>query len=210
MVILILIIIFAVVAMLLFSGKDRQTVKLSSFDIAFQKRIGLDPVSYLDEKIATGSDIEAIKYLFEVIAAEIELKEHCKSPGFDFYYAKTVGARSAAIPVRNKPQNVPIQNTTTNNAQRHRWTFEEDVICCRRFFEQYVMLQSSMDLSQFAEQLHRTLPEISVGSLRMKTQNIKQLCVEQGIRNSLAAKPLSQYSQQNYRAFMQVKKELGF
>lgn len=210
MVILILIIICVVAAMLFYSGADRQTFKPLSFDIAFQKRIGLDPVSYLDEKIATGSDIEAIKYLFEVIAAEIELKEHCKSPGFDFYYAKTVGTQSSARSARNNPQNAPIQNTTSNNAQRHRWTFEEDVICCRRFFEQYVMLQSSMDLSLFAEQLHRALPEISVGSLRMKTQNIKQLCVEQGIRNSLAAKPLSQYSQQNYRAFMQVKKEFGF
>jgi hypothetical protein len=43
----------------------------------------------------------------------------------------------------------------------------------------------------------------------MKAQNIQQLCKEQGIRSNLAAKPLTQYSQQNRRAFMQVKKEFG-
>ena len=43
----------------------------------------------------------------------------------------------------------------------------------------------------------------------MKAQNIQQLCMEQGIRSSLDAKPLAQYSQQNRRAFMQVKEEFG-
>ena len=66
-----------------------------------------------------------------------------------------------------------------------------------------------MDLQFFAQRLHRELPDISVGSLRMKAQNIQQLCMEQGIRSSLDAKPLAQYSQQNRRAFMQVKEEFG-
>lgn len=43
-----------------------------------------------------------------------------------------------------------------------------------------------MDLHFFAQQLHRELPEISVGSLRMKAQNIQQLCIEQGISSRIA------------------------
>ena len=87
---------------------------------------------------------------------------------------------------------------------------ETGALCCRRFFEQYVMQQSSLDLQSFAEQLHLALPSISVGSLKMKTQNIKQLCIEHGIKNSLDAKPLNRYSQQNYRVFQQIKREFGF
>ena len=107
------------------------------------------------------------------------------------------------------PRQAPVQAMPTSNVQRHRWTIEEDALCCRRFFEQYVLQQGSIDLYQFVQQLQRELPDISPGSLRMKTQNIKQLCIEHGIRNSLDAKPLVQYSQQNYRAFLQVKKEFG-
>ena len=104
---------------------------------------------------------------------------------------------------------IDTENVSVKKNQYHRWTYEEDLLCCRRFFEQYVEQRSSMDLQFFAQQLHRELPEISVGSLRMKAQNIQQLCNEQGIRSNLAAKPLTQYSQQNRRAFMQVKKEFG-
>lgn len=120
--------------------------------------------------------------------------------------ASHTGVRPSATP----PKPTTIQNAPTNNTQRHRWTIEEDALCCRRFFEQYVSQQGSMDLYQFVQQLQRELPDIPPGSLRMKTQNIKQLCVENGIRNSLDAKPLAQYSQQNYRAFLYVKKEFGF
>ena len=156
-----------------------------------------------------GSDIGAIRYLFEVIEAEVEKKSNCKSPGFDFYYSKAARKQEMKQPVVNSQKAVVIEERMENKRPPHRWTFEEDLLCCRRFFEQYVEQRSSMDLQFFAQQLHRELPEISVGSLRMKAQNIQQLCIEQGIRSSLAAKPLTQYSQQNRRAFLQVKKEFG-
>ena len=40
--------------------------------------------------MAGGSDIGAIRNLFDIMAAEIELRNRCKSPGFDYYYEKAV------------------------------------------------------------------------------------------------------------------------
>ena len=145
----------------------------------------------------------------DALEAEVEKKSNCKSPGFDFYYSKADCKQEMKQSVVNSQKAVLTEERMENKRPPHRWTFEEDILCCRRFFEQYVEQRSSMDLQYFAQQLHWELPEISVGSLRMKAQNIQQLCREHSIRSSLNAKPLTQYSQQNRRAFVQVKKEFG-
>ena len=206
---LLIIICIIVVVVLSSSNNDKGTNNNLPFDNAFKNRMGQDPTSYVASKLASGSDLGAIRYLFDIIAAEVELKSKCKSPGFDFYYVKALGNKSVKPTETTQPQPAGTQSTPTSTVPKHRWTMEEDVLCCRKFFEQYVIQQSSMNLLQFAEQLHQTLPSISIGSLKMKTQNIKQLCVEHGIRNSLDAKPLAQYSQQNHRAFLVVKQEFG-
>lgn len=208
MVIVALIIIGVVVVVVLSNTcDDKGSSNAMTFENAFKNRIGQDPAAYVAGKLASGSDLCAIRYLFDIIAAEIELKSKCKSPGFDFYYAKVLGNKPVKPAETPLPKPAVVQRAPANSAPKHRWTMEEDTLCCRRFFEQYVMQRSSMDLQQFAEQLHIALPSVSVGSLRMKTQNIKQLCIEHGIRNSLDAKPLAQYSQQNRRAFLVVKQE---
>lgn len=110
----------------------------------------------------------------------------------------------------SSPVPVKTQVATVNgNYQKHRWTMAEDELCCRKYLEWYVMNHSSMGLLQFVQELEKSLPDISTGSLRMKTQNIKQLCIEHGIRDSLDAKPLAQYSRQNAAAFQRVKTEFG-
>lgn len=206
---LLIIVCIIVVVVLSSSNNDKGTNNNLPFDNAFKNRMGQDPTSYVASKLATGSDLGTIRYLFDIIAAEVELKSKCKSPGFDFYYAKVLGNKPVKPAETTQPKPAVMQKTPASTVPKHRWTMEEDVLCCRRFFEQYVIQQSSMDLLQFAEQLHQALPSISVGSLKMKTQNIKQLCMEHGIRNSLDAKPLVQYSQQNHRAFLAVKQEFG-
>jgi hypothetical protein len=188
-------------------GKDED--QTAPFEFAFINHIGQDPVSYIRSKLDSGSELGAIRCLFEIIEVEVEKKSKCRSPGFNYYYAKVITKQEKNLAPAYYSKVVSAGNVAVNKTRYHRWTFEEDLLCCRRFFEQYVVQHSSMDLQFFAQQLHRELPEISVGSLRMKAQNIQQLCNEQGIRSSLAAKPLTQYSQQNRRAFMQVKKEFG-
>lgn len=47
------------------------------FETAFEKRLGQTPVDYLVNKIQGGSDISSIEYLFDIISAEIAMKNHC-------------------------------------------------------------------------------------------------------------------------------------
>ena len=61
-----------------------------SFAKAFEDRLGQDPTTYVLTKMAGGSDIGAIRNLFDIMAAEIELRNRCKSPGFDYYYEKAL------------------------------------------------------------------------------------------------------------------------
>ena len=64
--------------------------KAESFEKAFEERLGQDPTTYVLNKMAGGSDIGAIRNLFDIMAAEIELRSRCKSPGFDYYYEKAL------------------------------------------------------------------------------------------------------------------------
>ena len=184
----ILLIIIAIIAVVYISNlpDDKVANHGASFEAAFIRHIGQDPASYICSKISGGSDIGAIRFLFEVIEAEVEKKSNCKSPGFDFYYSKADCKQEMKQSVVNSQKAVLTEERMENKRPPHRWTFEEDILCCRRFFEQYVEQRSSMDLHFFAQQLHRELPEISVGSLRMKAQNIQQLCIEQGISSRIA------------------------
>lgn len=91
----------------------------------------------------------------------------------------------------------------------HRWTFDEDKICCKRFLEYYVVKKSDMDTAQFIDMLAKEVPTVSTGSLRMKTQNIKFLANQAGIEDSSNLTWLTQYSIQCKRAFKQALKEMN-
>jgi hypothetical protein len=64
--------------------------KAGSFEKAFEERLGQDPTTYVLNKMAGRSDVGAIRNLFDIMAAEIELRSRCKSPGFDYYYEKAL------------------------------------------------------------------------------------------------------------------------
>ena len=182
---IIALIIVAIIVIVVVSNlpDDKAPNKHSPFEIAFIGQVGQDPVSYIKSKLSSGSDLGAIRYLFEIIEAEVEKKSKCKSPGFDFYYAKVSGKQANQSPAVQTHNTKPSGTTSSKESPRHRWTMEEDVLCCRRFFEQYVIQYSSMDAQFFAQQLHRELPDISVWFLKMKAQNIQQLCLEYGIKS---------------------------
>lgn len=90
----------------------------------------------------------------------------------------------------------------------HRWTMDEDEICCKRFLECYVVEQSKLDTISFLQRLSKEVPAISEGSLRMKIQNIKYLTTLAGLQDTSTIKGLSQYSSQCERAFKKVLLEL--
>ena len=83
----------------------------------------------------------------------------------------------------------------------HRWTMDEDLICCKRFLEVYVIEQSDIDTVSFLQRLAKEVPEVSEGSLRMKIQNIKYLASQYGFEDSSSITSLGPGSMQCERAF---------
>ena len=108
----------------------------------------------------------------------------------------------------DQPVPVPVKDIT-KSANVHRWTMEEDMICCRRFLENYVVNKTNIDTVQFLKMLAKEVPAVSEGSLRMKIQNVKYLSVRAGLKDTLPLKWLSQYSMQCERAFYQVLREMN-
>ena len=45
---------------------------------AVQRRLGCTPTEYIDKKLKAGSQLDAVKYLFDVIAAEVAQHNNCK------------------------------------------------------------------------------------------------------------------------------------
>ena len=58
------------------------------FETAFQKKLGQTPVDYLISKIQSGSSISSIEYLFDIVSAEIAMKNYCVCKGFAYYHSK--------------------------------------------------------------------------------------------------------------------------
>lgn len=56
------------------------------FEDAFEKSIGQHPADYLIEKLRGGSSVSSIEYLFDILSADIAMKNRCTSKGFDYYY----------------------------------------------------------------------------------------------------------------------------
>lgn len=104
-----------------------------SFDKAFEERIGRDPATYISEKIAAGSDVESVRYLFDIVAAEIELRNRCKSPGFDYYYKQLL---SEQIQKPDEAMSVKPQITKT--------FIISQLIGKERFIDQYTPLLKAL------------------------------------------------------------------
>ena len=55
----------------------------SSFELAFQMRLGQTPLEWVKMKVEGGSQLESIQYLFEISAAEIARQNNCVPQPFD-------------------------------------------------------------------------------------------------------------------------------
>lgn len=84
---------------------------------------------------------------------------------------------------------------------RHKWTFEEDLICCQKYFQAFVLFGLKMSIADFIKSISEELSDIPENAIRIKMQNIKQLCIEEDIVDTLDITPLDQYSDQCKRAF---------
>lgn len=99
----------------------------------------------------------------------------------------------------------PYVRATNTPLQKHRWSFEEDKTCCRIFIETYIINYTNCSLDSLAMKILSIYSKIKFSSIKMKLQNIKQICLDYGIKNSSTISPLNNYSNQNLRA---MKEEL--
>lgn len=98
---------------------------------------------------------------------------------------------------------------SSRSNQAHKWSFQEDYICCSEFLQIYAIKKSQQEIESFLSYLNPLVPAISRNSLRMKIQNIKHLATEKGISNTASTKPLWSYSSQNEHAFYQAMADLN-
>ena len=56
------------------------------FEEAFEKSLGQHPADYLIEKLQGGSSVSSVEYLFEILSADIAMKNNCICKGFDYYH----------------------------------------------------------------------------------------------------------------------------
>ena len=56
------------------------------FEDAFEKSLGQHPADYLIEKLRGGSSVSSIEYLFDILSADIAMKNNCTCKGFDYYH----------------------------------------------------------------------------------------------------------------------------
>ena len=73
----------------------------AAFESAFCERLNQTPYEWLETKIAVGSRIEDIKYLYQISAAEIARQNNCVPQPFDRYYSQYLKSKEVK-PVAQK------------------------------------------------------------------------------------------------------------
>lgn len=94
---------------------------LESFVKAFEERLGRTPDEYISEKLQAGSQVDDVKYLFNIIACEISQRIGCKFYDFDYFNVKTSSPVSERKRVRQSKRSKP------ENAGKF-WTKEEELL----------------------------------------------------------------------------------
>ena len=56
------------------------------FEDVFERSLGQHPADYLIEKLQGGSTVSSIEYLFDILSADIAMKNNCTYKGFDYYH----------------------------------------------------------------------------------------------------------------------------
>ena len=90
---------------------------------------------------------------------------------------------------------------------KHNWTIEEDYTCCLYYLRYIFDKTNEQNVNYLIYTLSLKLPKISRGSIRMKLQNIKQICMEYNFDDGMEITPLEKYSTQCKEAFAKAIKD---
>lgn len=87
---------------------------------------------------------------------------------------------------------------------KHRWSWEEDKRCCEVFVENYIIANTNKSFNEVVQILYVELPQLKESSIKLKLGNIKAICQYLGLHDYSTIKSVSNYSNQNYRAMLDV------
>lgn len=88
--------------------------------------MGYTPNEYINKKLKTGSQLDAVKYLFNIVAAEISNQNNCKFFDFDYFYKFTIAS------------NVQLKVTTPQKVKQPEnvgkvWTREQEQLLIKMY-----------------------------------------------------------------------------
>ena len=93
------------------------------FITSFKNRLGRTPTEYINEKLKTGSRFEDVKYLFNVVSAEISNQNNCKFFEFDYFYkSNTSQPKADSFRKVKRPENAG-----------RAWTVEEEQLLIKMY-----------------------------------------------------------------------------
>lgn len=146
--------------------KPSTSPKSLKFEMAFENRLERTPVDYIAEKIANGSDERSIRYLFEILSAEIGSQNQCKSLGFDHYYKQALLIQPSSKPQPTEPS--PPKVT--------RGFAASQLIGKDRFLMQYRLqlkvLSDNREFMQFIEDLRKQLAGLEIRNTPVANRQI--------------------------------------
>lgn len=108
------------------SKASHQNNDVEFFVKVFQNRLHRTPDEYIDEKLATGSKLDAVKYLFDIQAAAISQSNNCGYFDFDYFY--NCSNKHVKAPQSNSHKSA----TRPQNAGK-LWTAEEEQLLIKLY-----------------------------------------------------------------------------
>lgn len=105
------------------------------------------------------------------------------------------------------------EDIVINIIQRHpkrKWTFDDDYYICNEIIKFYIIAKAIDDVSKFINlYLINILNKFEFKSILCKIKNIKYLLENKNISNTLKCSKFSNYSKQNYNAFIKACNDNG-
>ena len=122
---------------------SHQNNDVEFFVKVFQNRLHRTPDEYIDEKLATGSKLDAVKYLFDIQAAAISQSNNCGYFDFDYFYSRRNYCN------KGNPQNAPTKISTRPKNAGKLWSKEEEQLLIK-------MYQSTATKQEMCDRFGRT------------------------------------------------------
>lgn len=104
-------------------------------------------------------------------------------------------------------QKTKIKFLPTTKKIKHKWTLYEEQIVLEMYIDYFIKQHKNMKNNDFIYAIAGKCPDIPFNSIKMKTQNIKQLCIDFNVADSFIISPLKNYSQTSKMLFINLLKK---